>query len=615
LFSKKEKRIRRALIPFFGAVFIGLVIGVVILDPISDNNQDTKKMIYFVLLSAGMIAILVFEHDMIQKWLENKKEENKVLRDYYWEQEQRKNPLFKYYSEESLEEMKKEIVKELLFREEYVKKIIDGEEIGEGFSELAGFITKTQPSEWNNITPFARDYFSTHPDDSLLFWNLYSQQYDVRIDYGGVYLFSLYFYEQFGSSVLKQIVIDSANGAESLNILLNAKNTSFNEFFSQWQIALIGEHFDDESFQIYSYKNIDFSIEPVIRINQKNIFNTLSIPYYGVFPVLFDLSDEKFDVTLYNNNLQLFSIAILTVNENTDYVNMEIIQTSNQSISLFSDFKNINKAILCISAIDHYTPMIDGDIGIGNYKTLSIYTSNPYELSINNPIITQNNSYLSIHYLSIFLWNGTDIYFSEGDDVVILQIQNESSVLEYEFYYNAVEYNGWSCNVKIENLQPGFYQVYLYANTGEYLIEILLYEFTIEIEVDLNKPEIFFNKNNLHIKDNIVLIPNSISIEILSQIKVYAYIYNITENFIANVTLDMISKSSWEGVCDFKEYENGEYFTVVIFEFGKQLTKSHPSNTSSYKKINTSFNILLIVSFVTIISIFSLYIIGKKRWR
>lgn len=137
MFSKKEKRIRSALIPFFGAVFIGLVIGVVILDPISDNNQDTKKMIYFVLLSAGMIAILVFEHDMIQKWLENKKEENKVLRDYYWEQEQRKNPLFKYYSEESLEEMKKEIVKELLFREEYVKKIIDGEEIGEELAEIA----------------------------------------------------------------------------------------------------------------------------------------------------------------------------------------------------------------------------------------------------------------------------------------------------------------------------------------------------------------------------------------------------------------------------------------------------------------------------------------------
>jgi hypothetical protein len=118
-------------------VFIGLVIVLVILDPISDNNQDTKSMIYFVLLSAGMIAILVFEHDMIKKWLENRKEEKRVLRDYYWEQEQRKNPLFKYYSEESLEEMKEEIVKELLFREEYVKKMIDGEEIGEELAEIA----------------------------------------------------------------------------------------------------------------------------------------------------------------------------------------------------------------------------------------------------------------------------------------------------------------------------------------------------------------------------------------------------------------------------------------------------------------------------------------------
>ncbi len=118
-------------------MFIGLVIVLVILDPISDNNQDTKKMIYFALLSAGMITVLVFEHGMIKKWLKNRKEEKRVLRDYYWEQEQRKDPLFKYYSEESLEEMKEEIVKELLFREEYVRKMIDGEEIGEELAEIA----------------------------------------------------------------------------------------------------------------------------------------------------------------------------------------------------------------------------------------------------------------------------------------------------------------------------------------------------------------------------------------------------------------------------------------------------------------------------------------------
>ncbi len=118
-------------------MFIGLVIGVVLLDPISNSYQDTKSTIYFVLLSTGMLAILVFEHNMIQKWLENRKEENSVLRGYYWEQEQRKNPLFKYYSEEKLEEMKKEIVRELLFREEYVTKIIEGEEIGEELAEIA----------------------------------------------------------------------------------------------------------------------------------------------------------------------------------------------------------------------------------------------------------------------------------------------------------------------------------------------------------------------------------------------------------------------------------------------------------------------------------------------
>ena len=118
-------------------MFIGLVIGVVILDPISENKQDTKKMIHFVLLSAGMMVVLVFEHDLIKKWLKNRREEKRVLRDYYWEQEQRKNPLFKYYSEERLEEMRKEIGNELLFREDYVTKIIDGEELGEELAIIA----------------------------------------------------------------------------------------------------------------------------------------------------------------------------------------------------------------------------------------------------------------------------------------------------------------------------------------------------------------------------------------------------------------------------------------------------------------------------------------------
>ncbi len=128
--------IRGALILVFGVVFIVLVIVLIILFPISNNGQSTNQM-YGYLLGMGMLTIIVFEQKMIKKWLKNRREEKRVLRDYYWEQEQRKNAVFKYHSEERLKKMKKEIVRELLFREEYVTKVINGEEIGEELAEIA----------------------------------------------------------------------------------------------------------------------------------------------------------------------------------------------------------------------------------------------------------------------------------------------------------------------------------------------------------------------------------------------------------------------------------------------------------------------------------------------
>ena len=60
----------------------------------------------------------------------------------------------------------------------------------EGCSELAGLLTGTQPFYWNNITPFAESYYRYHPQDSLVYWNFWSENgLDVRNDYGGAYLF------------------------------------------------------------------------------------------------------------------------------------------------------------------------------------------------------------------------------------------------------------------------------------------------------------------------------------------------------------------------------------------------------------------------------------------
>ena len=130
----------------------------------------------------------------------------------------------------------------------------------EGCAELAGLLTGTQPFYWNNITPFADSYYRYHPQDSLVYWNFWSEDgLDVRNDYGGAYLFLVYLYEQLGSLTLNSIVNDTFHAVVTISDILSSSGMTFNDFFIDWQTALL---IDDQSIDPkYGFSNIDFTVK------------------------------------------------------------------------------------------------------------------------------------------------------------------------------------------------------------------------------------------------------------------------------------------------------------------------------------------------------------------
>ncbi len=133
--------------------------------------------------------------------------------------------------------------------------------IDEGCAELAAYINGYLDPN-TNLTSFARDHFASNPHNSLLYWNYFSVGgYDVRIDYGGAYLFMFYIAEKYGAETVKDIVSNTLVGAEGIEESLknNGQTISFNQLYLNWITALT---IDEPSIEegLYGFENIEFTI-------------------------------------------------------------------------------------------------------------------------------------------------------------------------------------------------------------------------------------------------------------------------------------------------------------------------------------------------------------------
>ncbi len=140
--------------------------------------------------------------------------------------------------------------------------------VNEGLSEVAEVICGyplRSPSRY-----FAK------PNVPLFDWNNISG--DVLSDYSRAALFTLYYTEQLGDNVLKQVVQEPNNGATGLNIVFLSKGTTFTDILTNWFIAnYLNDKTVDPKYG-YTYaisgkpKELNYHTDPNVNVSNQTVY-------------------------------------------------------------------------------------------------------------------------------------------------------------------------------------------------------------------------------------------------------------------------------------------------------------------------------------------------------
>jgi len=479
----------------------------------------------------------------------------------------------------------------------------------EGCSELAGFLTHSIPEEWENITSFVLQ-FSFSYDDSLIFWNYFSDGgRDVRIDYGGAYLFLLYFYEQFNTSALSLLVQDTQTAVISLTAFLASYNMTFNEFFLNWQTALIVHEFTCKEYVLES---------TFLRLNSLKTLSTekveqISVPYYGSYGITINLV-EQFEITISNPYSSHLGVVILTYS-NTTLVNIDHLEICNQSLTLNTP-EVCSHIQIIFSKLDVNHPSISSGLGLGPSATLYVSTINPFKLSINQPIINQNSTSLTISALSIYFINGTDIFFSSAEDCVKIRVYSEKVECDYFLEFNPSLFRGWGIIINLSDYSPGTYNLELIVNSSSfYNISQYLTSFDISLDLELSFPNFGYDSSNSSIQISIDIYSSFTNRVLISELLVIAYVFSIDKKFYNSFQLFSQDYFTWNISLSLESFEKNYYYVVIFATFETQEFHSLPSDLLFIDLLPTSQSNFTVIPLFPFFIIFTVRFIIERRYR
>jgi hypothetical protein len=145
--------------------------------------------------------------------------------------------------------------------------------VNEGCSELAAYLNGYDVGAANRI-------FSRTPDTQLTAWaddpNL------AGPNYGGSYLFMVYFLERFGDEVLRQVVASKADGIAGFDGVLADRGlgVTFEDVFADW---LIANYLDDPDLGggRYGYRNLEVERSAVEATYDQYPAGAAAVHQYG----------------------------------------------------------------------------------------------------------------------------------------------------------------------------------------------------------------------------------------------------------------------------------------------------------------------------------------------
>ena len=366
--------------------------------------------------------------------------------------------------------------------------------VDEGCAEFAKFLSGYDVTD--NLTAFARDYFANYPDDGLLYWNYLSEGgRDVRVDYGSAYMFVFYLAEKYGVNAIKNLVAQTAVGAEGVIDALSSIGVSitFNDLFLNWATAL---YVDDISFDdgLFGFENLDINMAydlvttyPVTKNNRLN-------RYYGIYSAKLNSPLDKLilETASVGGYYLGLSIAIHDVNGwkvETSVQTGSIIELINGTI--------IDKAYLITSMMDSSTPYVSYN---AQFTVGTIYNVD-FSLAAGEPLFVDSHEFsydggtwdFSLTHVVILDDNDTEITDVSGVDVYAQFRYEDSSIV-----YDSLEMNysialDWYLTTSLQSFAEDTYDLYIIASSSSQYGRELVDSLTIAHLLTVEKPEISLN--------------------------------------------------------------------------------------------------------------------------
>ncbi|MFX1319399.1 MAG: hypothetical protein ACFE9D_12010 [Promethearchaeota archaeon] len=221
----------------------------------------------------------------------------------------------------------------------------------------------------NNLAPQVPAYLS-HPEDSLLYWNLYNEGgVSSVIDYGSAYLFAFYIAEKYGVDILRDLIKESTDGPPGIEAVLQTAGNDimFNELYLNWITALT---IDALGFcnNLYGFENLDAQITHYSSVGSLPFLNErIPLRYYGFHIHKIQFPTDNITVQITKSSNETIGISIASHDAFGWHIYQELHDQEETLITKNISGYQIDVAYIITSYMLNYTPTIirSDDIGLG----------------------------------------------------------------------------------------------------------------------------------------------------------------------------------------------------------------------------------------------------------
>ena len=467
--------------------------------------------------------------------------------------------------------------------------------IDEGCSEFATYAAGYWAGN-DNLTYFAEDNFANNPEDSLLYWNYDSEGgYDVRIDYGGAYLFIFYLAEKYGFQIIETLVAETTNGAQGVeNALVDEEiPLTFNDLYLNWITALtidapeIGEG-------LYGFVNLDIQIKVETEIsNVPTESNNELHRYYGIHVTKITSGSDNifFEISGSDQYAIGFSIAIL--DSEGWHINQSISDVSTESKMEIIQGKDISRIYAITSLLDSDTPFVDSDnqFGLGPYEylNLNLYVGNP--LTIKNVQATYEKdtwTYI-ISGARVYDVNNTELDDTSQIEVFLEFKGSEGFKMIKSLNYSDTDY--WNGQLSLQSFSEDTYSVKLFAKNSSAFGKINLADIVVEHIITVEKPSVEILGDYLVITIGASYTQLNGWENFTKYAEVKAVIYDLSTGTPADV-INLVYDSGidkWtSGSYYYGNLTYGDYYVSVTFKYGYRTVSSDSSEIFSIETEDTT---------------------------